>query len=365
MDATGAVQYLPLRWELDEARIATMLTVRSAQATEGRALAVDLDRQQLRAWLAPIVEQIARAPREGRYTYDAATQSLGVVSPGQIGYALDLDAATEVLAAACLSTERLARLPLLVIPPLVTRADLEALLPLDLVGEGESSFRGSTADRLLNIKVASARFDGVVVPPRSTFSFLYHLGLVTQANGYSLSWVIMGDRTELGPGGGVCQVSTTCYRAAFWGGFPMVERRPHSYRVSWYEPPLGLDAAVFSPTADMRFQNDTDTPLVIMTEVDEANAKLYFRFYGRSIGRKVTMEGPQSGNPVPAPAPVEELDPTLAPGQRVQVETARDGLDVTLTRVIEQPGQETRREEVLSRYEAWPARYRVGPAATP
>jgi vancomycin resistance protein YoaR len=102
-----------------------------------------------------------------------------------------------------------------------------------------------------------------------------------------------------------------------------------------------------------------------MTEVDEANAKLYFRFYGRSIGRKVTMEGPQSGNPVPAPAPVEELDPTLTPGQRVQVETARDGLDVTLTRVIEQPGQQTRREEVFSRYEAWPARYRVGPASTP
>jgi vancomycin resistance protein YoaR len=142
----------------------------------------------------------------------------------------------------------------------VARQDLEALLPLSLISVGETSFAGSTADRRQNIREATSRFHGVVVPPGRRFSFLDHLGPVTVADGYSQSWIIYGDRTILGPGGGVCQVSTTAFRAAFWGGYPIEERWPHSYRVSWYEPPLGLDAAVFSPGTDMRFPQRHRTP---------------------------------------------------------------------------------------------------------
>jgi vancomycin resistance protein YoaR len=135
--------------------------------------------------------------------------------------------------------------------------------------------------------------------------------------------------------------------------------------VSWYEPPLGLDVAVFSPVADMRFTNDGDTPILIRTEVNEGAAKLVFRFYGRSSGRRVTMEEPVSENPVKAGDPVYEDDYTLAPGQTVQAERARDGLDVRLYRVIEVPGRETVREELFSRYQPWPARFRVGPTPQP
>jgi vancomycin resistance protein YoaR len=235
-------------------------------------------------------------------------------------------------------------------------------MPLQLLGEGKSSFQGSSQGRLQNIKVASARFRGAVIPPGAVFSFLDHLGLVTVANGYSLSWVIYGDRTLLGPGGGVCQVSTTCFRAGFWSGLPIVERRPHAYRVGWYEPPLGLDAAVFSPTADMRFENDTDEPIVVRATVDERTATLHFRLYGRSPERTVTMEGPETENPVQAGEPILEEDLALAPGQRVQVERAHDGLDVTVYRIVDRPGQEPIRESFFSRYSPWPARFRVGPS---
>jgi len=144
-------------------------------------------------------------------------------------------------------------------------------------------------------------------------------------------------------------VSTTCFRAAFWAGYPIVERSPHSYRVSWYEPPVGFDAAVFSPFVDLKFKNDADTPFLILTDVDEQNATLSFRFYG------------VTSNPVKAGAPVYEEDPSLAPGQRIRVEWAHDGIDVTLDRIIQEGDRVIARERFTSRYEPWPARYRVGP----
>jgi vancomycin resistance protein YoaR len=360
--ADGSVRPVSRRWSIDQARLASWLTLQNVSQAGSTTIQVTVDHDRIKSLLQELSDEIARAPREGRFDYDPKANVLMTLSPGQNGYALDLDRADALVAEACLSSRRKVDLPVRVIPPRVTRADWEALMPLQLVSEGESSFVGSTPQRLQNIRMATAQFHGVVVPAQTTFSFLEHLHLVTIANGYSESWVIYGDRTVLGPGGGVCQVSTTCFRAAFWGGFPITERSPHSYRVSWYEPPIGLDAAVFSPIVDMKFRNDTDTPLLILTQVDEKNAKLYFRFYGRPVGRKVSLEGPVTSNPIKAGDPVYEEDPALSPGTREQVEWPHDGLDVTLYRVVEQNGALVSRDKIFSHYEPWPARYRVGPS---
>ncbi|MGI5915552.1 MAG: VanW family protein [Anaerolineae bacterium] len=352
------------RWVIDQALLSSWLILRPVQRESGPGFEVDVDADRIGEYVQRLAEEIARPPREARFDYDPASGQLTVLTPGQNGYMLDTNAARDQIAAACFSTERALTLPVRVIPPRVTPEELQAMLPLTLISEGVSDFTGSTAERLQNIRVATARFHGVVVPPRGNFSFLQHLGLVTAANGYSEAWIIFGNRTILGPGGGVCQVSTTAFRAAFWAGFPIIERWPHSYRVSWYEPPLGLDAAVFSPTADMRFENDTDAPVLILTEVDEANNKLYFRFYSRPTGRQVRMEGPVTANPVPAGDPIYEQDLSLAPGERVQAERAHDGIDVTIERIVERDGTIVRRDEVFSRYVPWPARYLVGPPRT-
>ena len=354
----------PRRWAVDQATLADWLTVTPDSDDGGATVRVGIDRQRVTAYIEGIAATIARPPREPRFDFDPTEHTLAPLTPEQSGLSLDVDAAVERVVAACDGGQREVALPANVVAPRVTRAALEALLPLDLIGEGVSSFVDSSPERLQNIRVATSRFHGLPIPPHTTFSFLEHLGPVTAANGYSESWVIYDNRTILGPGGGVCQVSTTCFRAAFWGGYPIVERSPHFYRVGWYEPPIGLDAAVYSPEVDMVFENDTDTPILIVTEVDEARARLSFRFYGRSAGRKVTMEGPTTSNPRSAGAPVEEVDPSLSPGARVQLERAHDGIDATLVRVIARPGAEPVREEFLSRYQPWPARYRVGPRAT-
>lgn len=354
-----------MTWAIDQAVLASWLTLRRAQTAEGIVYQVTIDEALVEAYLRERGDEIARSPRQGRFDYAPETSTLIILDPGQNGYSLDVAEATGRVIAACYSRERQVTLSVSIIEPPVTHVDLEGLMPLQLISEGESSFAGSKPGRLQNIKVATRRFDGLTIPPQGSFSFLDHLGLVTIANGFSESWIIYGDRTIRGPGGGVCQVSTTCFRAAFWGGYPIEERSPHAYRVGWYEPPIGLDAAVFSPVTNMRFRNDTGTPILILTEVDEANAKLYFRFYGQAPTRAVSMDGPVTENPVKAGEPVFDLDPTLAPGQRVQIEWAHDGLDVTLYRIIKVGGETVARERFFSRYDPWPARYRVGPEETP
>jgi vancomycin resistance protein YoaR len=361
-EADGRPRAVTRRWQVDQALMSSWLAVQSLAAGEGTAISVEVDRAKIRTYLQTIATEVERPPREGRFDYNPTTNALTIHSPGQNGYTLDLDIAQALVAEACFAAQREVTLPLIAIAPRVTRASLEAITPLTLISEGATSYRGSIPGRLQNIRLAASRFNGVIVPPQAAFSFLDTLGLVTLANGYSEAWVIVGDRTVLGPGGGVCLVSTTCFRAAFWAGLPILDRSPHSYRLPYYEPPLGLDAAVFSPIVDFKFQNNTDAPIIIRTQMDEANEKLVFRFYSKPTGRKVTLDGPTTSNPVPAGAPIYEEDATLEPGAQVLIESPHDGIDAVISRTVEQNGVVLYRDKFFSRYEPWPARYRVGAA---
>ena len=140
-----------------------------------------------------------------------------------------------------------------------------------------------------------------------------------------------------------------------------MERWPHAYRVGWYEPPLGLDAAVFSPSVDFKFTNDTEHAILIQTRTDRDQGSLVFEFYGTGTGRTVEMEEPEISDKVPPPDPVYELDPSLPPGTEILVERSREGLDVTIYRIIHWPDGSVVREEFFSRFQPWAAHYKVGP----
>lgn len=359
--AAGASEMIRRTWAVDRSMLADWL-IMSGDSSGGVSPEVSVDRDALDSFVTSLAAEIDRPARQGRFHYEPEAALLTLAAPEQTGRSLDVQQTVDLLEQASLSdSQRNIKLPVTISDPPVTLAQLEAMLPLDLISTGETSFAGSDEARLHNISVATAQLHGVAVGASSRFSFVEHVGQVTIASGYTEGWVIVGEETVLGPGGGVCQVGTTFFRAAFWGGYPIVERTPHAYRVSWYEPPVGLDAAVYTPYVDIKFDNDQDTPILIQTQVDRAAGKLYFRFYGRSPNRKVTLEGPILGPTKPAGDPVIEVDPSLAPGQRVQVETARDGITVTVYRVIEVNGAVVSREEFLSEYEPWPARYREGP----
>jgi vancomycin resistance protein YoaR len=349
-------------WTLGQESISEMLIIR--QVKEGDTvvkLEIELDQEKLETYVEGLADQIARSPKNARFDFDETTGSLTPIVNSQEGRALDITETMRLINAHVTTTDRQITLPILPVRPPVADDDEPSNLGIvELVSEGVTYFKGSSADRIRNIQVAASRFHGLVIPPGHTFSFNEHLGEVSAETGYEESIIIFGDRTRAGIGGGVCQVSTTAFRAAFWGGFPILERSAHSFRVSWYEPPVGLDATVYAPAVDLKFLNDTSYYLLIETEADAQTGTLAFRFYSTKTGRIVEMEGPVEENVVPHGEPIYEDDPTLPKGTTKQVEWARDGVDVTLYRIIKEGDEVVSREEFFSRYEPWQARYLVG-----
>jgi len=353
----------PRTWSLSREAIARGLKPR--QEIGGDSLTrwvVDFDPAPVAEWVAAIARQIDRPALEGRVRLDPQTLRASVAVPSQSGRQVNTaEAVTRVLAALEGGAETV-ELPVDVARPYVTVEQVAGWGQLQLLSEGVSYFKGSDPGRRQNIVTGSSRYHGVVVPPGATFSFNQHIGPITLAEGWAEAFIIIGDRTELGAGGGICQVATTAYRAAFFGGFPIVMRYPHPYRVGWYEPPVGLDATVYSPWVDLKFRNDLGIPVIIQTYPDVTDGVLTFRFYGPgALGRTVELDGPHVDRQTKAPPPIYEDDLALGPGEVKQVDWAHDGLRAIVYRIIKQGDTVIAREEFVSNYRAWPARFKRGP----
>ncbi len=234
-----------------------------------------------------------------------------------------------------------------------------------IVAEGTSVFTGSPDSRVHNIVIASSKIHGYVIQPGETFSFLDVLGPITHKAGYQASLVIWGDKTIWGIGGGVCQVSTTVFRAAFWAGLPIVERNQHSYRVGYYEldgSPPGFDATIYNPGLDLKFVNDSEHPILIQAHVDEQAMELKITLHGRELNRTVEMLPVIERNVVaPGPPLPDTPDPSLPDGVRLQVEWAVDGIETGILRQVV-VGENTRIDEFWSEFTAWRERWVVGTA---
>ncbi len=348
-------------WALRPETISDMLIIRQVEQDDGSVkLEVKLDQEKLTAYVENLAPQIAQSPENARFDFDEATGSLTPIVPSRRGRTLDVAETKRLINAHVITTDRQVTLPILPVRPDVADDDGPNLGIVELVSQGVTYFKGSTAGRVQNIQLAASRFHGLVIPPGGRFSFNEHLGEVSPETGYEESLIISGNRTTEGIGGGICQVSTTAFRAAFWGGFPILERSPHSFRVSWYEPPVGLDATVYGPAVDFKFLNDTLYHLLIETEADPQTGMLAFRFYSTKTGRTVEVEGPFEENVVPHGEPIYQDDPTLPKGTTKQVEWARDGVDVTVYRIIKEGDLVISREKFFSRYQPWQDMYLVG-----
>jgi len=168
--------------------------------------------------------------------------------------------------------------------------EIENLGLTSLLATGSSDFSGSPSNRVHNIKIGAAKFNGIMLAPKEEFSFVKILGEVGPEEGYLPELVIKTNKTVPEYGGGICQVSTTAFRAAILTGLEIRERYPHSFPVKYYSP-QGFDAAIYPPSPDLKFVNDTPSNLLIQTKIK--GAKLYFEFYGTDDGRKVVLTGPE------------------------------------------------------------------------
>ncbi|MDX1436018.1 MAG: VanW family protein, partial [Anaerolineales bacterium] len=240
----------------------------------------------------------------------------------------------------------------------------------ELVNAETSYFYGSSGPRIQNIETAASSFHGVLVGPGETFSMAEILGDISLDNGYAEAWIIYGDRTIKGVGGGVCQVSTTLFRNAFFSGFPIAERHPHAYRVYYYELTqgnshnttlAGLDATVFVPLVDFKFTNDSPNWLLMETYVNAAGRSLTWKFYSTSDGRRVEWDSTGLQNKIEAPEPLYQENPDLAKGEIKQVDWAVEGADVTITRTVFKGDSTYLEDRFVTHYRPWRAVYEYGP----
>lgn len=357
----------PGPWVIQPEQLAAMV----ATQADGGILHATLDKDALCAYLDQIAPELAIEPVDARFRFIDSQDRLEPISPSVAGRALDVEASAASIVQAVTGRARYAPLVLRDIPPRYPEtATAQELGIRDLVAVGESSFAGSPSGRDHNVRLAASKFNGLVIAPGETFSFNHYLGPVTAEEGYDEAYVTAGEQLAVEVGGGICQVSTTLFRAAFWGGYPIVERWYHYQRVDYYEPSgvsgVGMDATVYSPLVDFRFLNDRPYPLLIEAEIDDAAHALIFRFYSTSDGRRVEMEGPVITDETAPGPPIYQLDADMAPGTVVKWQSAKNGMTVTIERrVYDAAGNLLYHNTFVSRYAPRREAYHYGPGYTP
>lgn len=225
------------------------------------------------------------------------------------------------------------------------------------LGSGHSGFSGSPDNRVTNIRVSAENFHDRL--HSGNFSFLQFIGPVTRARGYVAGLIISGNRTVSGLGGGVCQTSTTAFRALYVAGLPVLERSAHSYKVHYYAP-HGLDAAVFEPAPDLRFANDTGGALWFQRDLDEKEGSLSIHVFGKPQNRVVEVSEPRVLSSTPPPPDRFIVDSSLRAGERRQVDWAASGGTTVVERRFIEGGKVVKTEQLRSVYRPWPNIFLVG-----
>jgi vancomycin resistance protein YoaR len=221
-----------------------------------------------------------------------AENNIIIVKKEEFGYELDV---AKILANInqyfkIISEKTVIDLPLKKTSPTITSANYISLGLKEKIGKGISNFRGSPKNRIHNIHNATSKFEGIIIAPNETFSFVKNLGDVDENTGYKEELVIKDNKTFPEFGGGICQVSTTLFRAAVNTGLEITERRNHAYTVQYYSP-QGTDATIYIPKPDLQFKNNTPGYILLQPRFD--GTILMFEIYGTSDGRQVKTEGPE------------------------------------------------------------------------
>lgn len=321
--------------------------------------------------LSPIEKQVKTDPVDAVFAFE--NNKVTAFKPSSNGQDVDMDTLKENIQKKIpfiLATDKpqdfTITVPIKTIKPKITTESANNLGIKELIGTGTSLFQGSIPGRIYNVELAASRISGALIAPGEVFSFDKTLGDVSSFTGYQQAYVIQNGKTVLGDGGGVCQVSTTLFRAALNAGLPIVERHAHAYRVEYYEEdgPPGIDATVYVPTVDLKFRNDTGHYILIQSTVDPATLRLTFSLYGVSDGRKVSMTTPVVTNIIPAPPPIYTDDPTLPTGVLKQTDFAAAGATVKFSRTVTRGDKTLISETYTSVYQPWQAAYLRGTGPT-
>jgi vancomycin resistance protein YoaR len=279
--------------------------------------------------------------------------------PARPGTQLDAAATTDAVLAAALKRRpelRIARLPVREEAAKLSTGAARAMHITDLVSSYTTEY-GGIANRIHNVQLVAHLVDEKLIAPGATFSFNKTTGERNAAKGFLEAPVIVNGELTTGLGGGVCQVSTTVFNAAFEAGLKITERTNHALYISHY--PQGRDATVDYPSVDLKFVNDTGNWLLLRTFV--GSSTLTVGLYGTPVHRKVTSStSPLVSHGVP---PVEKtIDPSLKPGEKVVDDNGVPAMSTSVTRdVYNADGKLLYHDTWYSSYRAEPKLVRIAP----
>jgi vancomycin resistance protein YoaR len=348
-----------------------MLKVERVPTDGGAAFQIGLDRGMLYAYLSPLSSSLKRSPVNARFIFNDDTRQLEPIAAAVTGRELLIEESIDHINQQLAAGQHQIELQYRTSDPAVTsNATADSLGITQLVSEQSTYFYGSSAERIQNIQTAGARFHGLLVGPGETFSMVENIGDISLETGFAEALIIFGDRTVAGVGGGVCQVSTTLFRTVFFGGFPIVERYSHAYRVYYYElaasgavnPNLaGLDATVYAPIIDFKFTNDTPYWLLMEVYVNPGARSITWKFYSTSDGRTVDWSTSGLQNKQDPPLPLYEENDELSKGEVEQVDWAVEGATVSVTRTVMKDGQVLHYDQISTHYTPWRTICQYGP----
>lgn len=350
LDKKVILSFKENQWQLQDKEIINFLDFKGG-----------FEQEKIASYTAQLARSIDRPPQNALFNFHQGR--VVEFRPAQDGQELNQERTVQLLMDAFKGLEReenktaLVNLPVNLTKPQIATEDANNLGIKQLIGKGESWFKGSASSRIHNIKLASQRLNGLLISPGETFSFNQALGDVSAQTGFKQAYIIKEGRTVLGDGGGVCQVSTTLFRAALNAGLPIEERKPHAYRVSYYEQnyQAGVDATVFDPTADLKFKNDTPAYILIQSYIDIPNYKLTFYLYGTWDGREVTISPSRIWDQVPPPPDFYQDDPTLPAGVIKQVDWKAWGAKVAFDWKVVRGNEVLQERTFYSHYKPWQA----------
>jgi vancomycin resistance protein YoaR len=334
--APVALTYAERRWTLDREMLADLLVFSGGP---GIPIDVHLDREKLRPRLQAIAAELRQDPRDAELTW--ANGAVQATRPSQEGRQLDVDAALNQALDRIESGLRDVPLAVTVTKPAIDSTRLADLGIRELVDSATTSFSGALPQKQHNVRLAASRLNNQVIKPGEEFSFNKALGPTTLDNGYQIAFGIMSSggqdhKTVPSVAGGICQVATTLFQPVFWSGYQIEERHWHLYWIPNYASKgvVGLDATVDEEVGlDLKFVNNSSSYLLIQSRTDDSSVT--FELYGTKPQWQVKVDGPKISDQKPAdPSPVVEREPTLADGQRYQVEAAREGFTASFVRTV-------------------------------
>lgn len=249
-----------------------------------------IDFVKLNEILEELAASVQKEPVNAKVEHSSAENRIKEFSLPQNGRRLEVEKSAAKIAKNIAQGYLTGALVVEEIPAAVTLNSLNKLGITALLARGESNFNGSSASRIHNIKTGSAKFQGLLLKPGEEFSFNQNLGEVEAKEGYRSELVIKKGKLVSEYGGGICQVSTTLFRAAISSGLPILERRPHSFPVRYYNP-QGFDATIYPGVTDLRFKNDTAGHILIQNRIE--GTKLIFEIFGSPDGRTAEVGQPQ------------------------------------------------------------------------